>query len=98
MLLLACHSKHVMLYYENFAVYDSPLGCVFLITSYRIMGGYTDLSLSLHPLDLTLLQFGVKAPGTAIKTPFLPANRSRMLTFVPGAPSSTSMEGRDSPT
>ena len=40
---------------------------------------------------------GVKAPGTANKMPFLPANRSFTLTFDFGLPSCTSTEGSVSP-
>ena len=46
----------------------------------------------------TLLHPGVKAPGTAKRIPFFPANNSLMLTFVPGLPSCNSTEGRVSPT
>ena len=40
---------------------------------------------------------GVKAPGTAKRTPFLPANMSFMFTKVFGVPSCSSNEGRTSP-
>ena len=46
----------------------------------------------------TLLHPGVKAPGTAKMTPFLPLNRSAMFTFSPGLFSYTSTDGNASPT
>lgn len=46
----------------------------------------------------TLEQPGVKAPGTAKRTPFFPLKSWSMDTFFPGSPSSTSTAGRGSPT
>jgi hypothetical protein len=49
---------------------------------------------------LTLLQPGVKAPGTPKRTPFLPANSSLIDTFLISPPTSWSSctSGRVSPT
>ena len=46
----------------------------------------------------TFEQPGVKAPGTANRTPFLPANNSAMLTLPFGVPSMTWTDGSLSPT
>lgn len=46
----------------------------------------------------TFEQPGVKAPGTANRTPFLPANSSAMLTLPFGVPSITWTDGSLSPT
>lgn len=46
----------------------------------------------------TFEQPGVKAPGTANRTPFLPANNSAMLTLPFGVPSITWTDGSLSPT
>ena len=46
---------------------------------------------------LTDEQTGVKAPGTPNRIPFLPLNRSVILTSVPGVPSLTTIGGRELP-
>lgn len=48
--------------------------------------------------ELTLEQPGVKAPGTAKRTPFFPLKSWSIATLFPGSPSWTSTAGRCSPT
>lgn len=49
-------------------------------------------------VDSTLEQPGVKAPGTAKRTPFFPLKSWSIATLFPGSPSWTSTAGRCSPT